>query len=69
MLCLDFDAELFGCGLNALPGSIAFGVTHAFDLIKSGNRVSHVGRVVQRFLFFLWKSKIFIRDVLPLGLV
>ena len=66
MLCLDFDAELFRGSLDALPGSIAFRASHPFDLIKSGNRISHVGCIVQRFLFFLGESKILFGDVIPL---
>jgi len=47
------DAVLLGRGLDPLPGCIAFGITHTFDLIEPRNSVAHMARAFERFLALL----------------
>src|ERR1700730_14723313 len=52
-LCVDLNPKLSGRCSNALPRSVALGVSDAFDLVESRNRVAHVSRIVDRLLALL----------------
>jgi hypothetical protein len=49
----DVDVVLFGRCLDPFPRPVPFGVTDAFDLIESGDRVANMRRVGERLLAFV----------------
>jgi hypothetical protein len=52
------NLTLLRSGKDALPRSIAFGITHSLNLIEASNGVSHVSRVVQWLLAFFRESQL-----------
>jgi hypothetical protein len=52
------NVKLLRSGKDALPRSIAFGITHSLNLIEASNGVSHVSRIVQWLLAFFRESEL-----------
>src|SRR2546423_8014165 len=56
-LDLNLDAVFSGGRLDTPPRRLALAVTHALDLVKAGDRVTNVPRIVQRFLPLLGEGE------------